>query len=137
MTAFNIQSGVISLHCAAFGFFVLLLASLPAHACLTDKPLMQAAEGRLDVKTAQDAAGRPENPIILRLAKPACLASEDADMRVSSTIEIHVYSTRPGVHAKLKGLLGKSVSVQGQPFGAHTAHHHAPIVMDVSKVEPR
>jgi hypothetical protein len=28
------------------------------------------------------------------------------------------------------------VRVRGAPFGQHTAHHHAPIVMNVSGIEP-
>jgi hypothetical protein len=28
-----------------------------------------------------------------------------------------------------------TVRVSGEPFGEHTAHHHAPIVMRVSRVE--
>ena len=26
---------------------------------------------------------------------------------------------------------------RGTPFGAHTAHHHAPIVMDIGEIVPR
>jgi hypothetical protein len=29
------------------------------------------------------------------------------------------------------------VTVRGNPFAAHTAHHHAPMVMAVSAIEPR
>jgi len=34
-------------------------------------------------------------------------------------------------------LTGKSVLVRGKPFPAHTAHHHAPIVMDVAEIDVR
>jgi hypothetical protein len=39
------------------------------------------------------------------------------------------------VHARIDRCLGKDVMVRGRPFGAHTAHHHAPIVMEISEID--
>jgi hypothetical protein len=32
--------------------------------------------------------------------------------------------------------VGQDVHVRGTPFSAHTAHHHAPIVMEISQIDP-
>ncbi|MGH6864703.1 MAG: DUF4431 domain-containing protein [Methyloceanibacter sp.] len=48
---------------------------------------------------------------------------------------IHIYSSDPGIAAAIKPLLGKNVHVRGTVFGAHTAHQHAPIVMEVSEID--
>jgi hypothetical protein len=34
----------------------------------------------------------------------------------------------------LKKMVGKSVTIEGEPFSAHTAHHHRPIVVEVKKL---
>jgi Domain of unknown function (DUF4431) len=46
-----------------------------------------------------------------------------------------VYADDAAVRRKLQTFVGKSVRVTGKVFTAHTAHHHAPIVMDVKLVE--
>ena len=51
---------------------------------------------------------------------------------VESAETIHIYSSDETV---LKQLVGKSVKVKGDPFGAHTAHHHAPIVMEITEID--
>jgi hypothetical protein len=33
--------------------------------------------------------------------------------------------------------VGRRVAVRGSPFTAHTSHHHAPIVMQVSEIGAR
>jgi hypothetical protein len=36
---------------------------------------------------------------------------------------------------RLRSLEGRPVRVTGEPFGEHTAHHHAPIVLRVTHIE--
>ena len=47
---------------------------------------------------------------------------------------IQIYSSDEAVAQTIKNFVGKDVFVQGTPFGAHTAHHHAPIVMEITGI---
>jgi len=70
-----------------------------------------------------------------RLPAPVCLSGADDIDKVSSADTIHVYSSDEAVAQSLKQLVGKKVKVKGNAFGAITAHHHAPIVMEISEIE--
>jgi hypothetical protein len=114
----------------------LALGAVPAAAaCMSDKSKTEIAEGRLSIASRRDAAGRPEKPYILTLVKPVCLTTYDPEHNVKSTRTIHIFSTDAKVHARIGKLVGKTVLVRGAPFAAHTAHHHAPIVMDISEID--
>ncbi len=114
---------------------VLVLAGGPAAACMSDQSPREIAESKLSIATRSDAAGRPEKPYILTLPKPACLTAKDPDDSVKSTRTIHIFSSQDKVHARIGKLVGKTVLVRGRPFPAHTSHHHAPIVMDISEID--
>ncbi len=95
----------------------------------------EVAEGYLSLGRFKDAADRPETAYILTLPVPTCLADPDPDMRVDDANAIHLYSSNDDLYERLNGYVGKTVLVRGRPFGAHTAHHHAPIVMDISEID--
>lgn len=95
----------------------------------------EIAEGRLSVGQFEDAAGRPETAYILTLPVPTCLSGSDEMGNVETAETIHVFSFDDALLAQLKRFVGKDVQVRGTPFGAHTAHHHAPIVMDISEID--
>ena len=103
--------------------------------CLKETSRSESVTGQLAVATATDADGRPERPYILSLAEPVCLTASEPDLNVPDTRQIHIYSSMPDVRAAIARLVGRRVRVTGQPFSAHTAHHHAPIVMDVDRIE--
>jgi uncharacterized protein DUF4431 len=105
-------------------------------ACMKPNQL-ERAEGRLTVGNFKDAADRPETAFILRLSAAACLDAEDGMDAVNSTRTIHVYSANGAIQASMRRLVGGVVDVRGKPFSAHTAHHHAPIVMEVSEIRSR
>lgn len=118
----------------------LALAAGPAAAasCLTANTPDQRVVGRLSQGTFEDAAGRKEKGFILTLAAPTCLTGPDADFdQVEDAGRIQIWSTDEAVLKTISRLVGKTVEVHGDPFGAHTAHHHAPIVMNVSRIEAR
>lgn len=95
------------------------------------------AEGYLTVGHFRDAANRPETAYILRLRRPVCLDSaEDADAR-KGTRTIHVFSPDAKMARNIQRLVGRNVVVSGEPFGQHTSHHHAPIVMTVTDIGTR
>lgn len=118
----------------ALALAALVVSATPAAACMSDKSDDAAAEGRLSISNAQDAAGRPQRPYILILAAPACLSSDDPDGRVDQSPTIHVFSSDEAIHVRLSKLVGRAIRVRGRPFAAHTAHHHAPIVMDIATI---
>jgi hypothetical protein len=116
----------------------LVLWSAAANAeCLKAGAEDQIAEGRLTsvVVSVPDYALK-EQAYILRLATPACLDGTDEYDKVEEAKRIHVYSTDPRLRKSLRALVGKTVRVHGSPFGEMTAHHHAPIVMQISAIEP-
>jgi hypothetical protein len=125
-------------HARAFLCFALVSLATPALAeCLKANAEGQAAEGRLIVERAQDANGRPERPYILRLASASCLDADDPEDAVESTRTIHVFPADEKLQPAFRRLVGKTVVVRGSPFPAHTAHHHAPIVMQVTEINQR
>ena len=119
------------------GVVALPLSTLAADAaCLKANAEAQRAQGVLTVAQAKDANGRPERPYILRLEANACLDADDPDEAIKATRTIHVFPADEKTMPEFKRLVGKPVLVRGNPFPAHTAHHHAPIVMQISAIEP-
>jgi hypothetical protein len=115
---------------------VLLAAPVVAAGnCMQFNEPGQIAEGRLVVGHFKDAADRPETAYILRLPVATCLDAEDPEFRVKRARTIHIYSSDDKLHARIERFVGQDVMVRGRPFGAHTAHHHAPIVMDISEID--
>jgi acetyl-CoA carboxylase alpha subunit len=112
----------------------LLTTIAPAHACMKETAESEVAVGKLVVAKAKDAAGRPERPYILHLRIATCLTATDPEDSVKQTSTMHVFAHDAAVQAGLARLVGKSVRVRGRVFASHTAHHHAPIVMEVAEV---
>jgi len=119
----------------AFALAALIGASTASAECLKANQNGEVAEGILSLGTFEDANDRPEKAYILTLPAPVCLSGADDIDKVSSADTIHVYSSDEAVAQSLKQLVGKKVKVKGNAFGAITAHHHAPIVMEISEIE--
>jgi hypothetical protein len=86
-------------------------------------------------RTFADANDQPEQAFILTPLVATCLAGDENVDASEQVGEIQIFSSNDQVAQNIKNLVGKDVFVQGTPFGAHTAHHHAPIVMDVSGIQ--
>jgi hypothetical protein len=124
--------------CAAalIGIAVILAApAAQAGDCMRANAPGAIAEGRLSQSNFEDAAGNAEKAFILTLPAPTCLAGPDEFDSVASATTIHVYSFDAAVSRSIEQLVGRDVQARGTPFRAHTAHHHAPIVMDVSEID--
>src|SRR5262245_11460410 len=119
-----------------FALFALLQTAQASAACMKPEA-EESAQGRLTVGNFKDAAGRSETAFILRLSASVCLDGGDAEQRVKGTRAIHVYASDGKVQAALWQRVGKVVQVRGNPFARHTAHHHAPIVMEVRAADIR
>ena len=124
------------LRAAGAGLVALPLSPSADAACLKANTEAQRAQGVLTVGRAKDANGRPERPYILRLETDSCLDADDPDEAVKATRTIHVFPADEKLMPEFKRLVGKPVTVRGNPFPAHTAHHHAPIVMQIGVIEP-
>jgi Domain of unknown function (DUF4431) len=126
------------MHCSSLSICFLLvpLATSATAECLKANVEGQTAQGQLTIGRARDAAGRPEKPYILRLTSNACLDADEPDDVVKSTRTIHVFPAEEKLRPTFRRLVGKPVAVRGSPFTAHTSHHHAPIVMQVTEVSP-
>jgi hypothetical protein len=117
---------------------ILMPLATPAMAeCLKNNVDGQSATGQLTIMHAQDAAGRPERPYILRLASNSCLDADDPDEAVKKTRTIHVFPADEKLEPVYRKLVGKMVIVRGKPMAAHTAHHHAPIILQVTEINQR
>jgi hypothetical protein len=115
---------------------LLFLAPASAYAgCLQAEQAKTIIEGVLSEGSFTDANDQPEQAFILKLPVPTCLAGDEQLPETEQVSTIHIYSSDDAVAQSIKGFVGKDVFVQGTPFGAHTAHHHAPIVMDITAIE--
>lgn len=77
---------------------------------------------------------RPEPAFILRLDQPLCVTGDEFPSAGASVSRIHVVDAERPL---LAALVGKPVSVTGTNFfGAHTGHHHAPVVMTAVAAAP-
>jgi len=128
---------MVRLKCIVAAALWIAASQAAAAPCMSDSSEKETAVGNLSIGKAKDAAGRPERPYILTLQTPACLTADDQQDNVSKTLTIHIFSSQDTVAGQIARFVGKSVWVSGRPFPAHTAHHHAPIVMDISAIEPR
>jgi len=121
---------------AAIVALLIATISVADAACLKPDQL-ERAEGRLALGTFRDALDRPEKAFILRLGAAACLDAEAGSDRVDAARTIHVFPTDRATQAAMRRLVGAAVTVRGKPFASHTAHHHAPIVMEVSEIRAK
>ncbi len=84
---------------------------------------------------------KPEPSYILRLQKPVCIIGDEfieQDKLIERVQIFPEYADRENkaLNRKLRNLIGKVVVVQGNsPFGAHTGHHHAPLLLPITKIE--
>jgi hypothetical protein len=82
----------------------------------------------------------PEPTYILTLTEPICASGDEF---VDPGDKFHQVQIFPGSSDKatqalsrdLRRLVGKRVVVDGaSPFGAHTGHHHAPLVLPITRI---
>ena len=118
----------------------LAAAAAPAPACLDvrsgNAPV--TLEGRLERATFRTPGvgdGRPESAYILILARPICIddGGEFADPHQRFR-QVQLYTSNDRLWPGLRGAVGRRIRIRGSGFAAQTAHHHTPLVVDVSAV---
>jgi hypothetical protein len=115
-----------------------MLAGAAQAQCLKADRADTMLEGRLEQGRFRNYEGRMAPAFILHLAKPVCLDGEGEYDKVDPTRLVHVYSLQQPMLKRLRGHVGKAVRVEGRPFGQVSYHHHhAPIVMEVARIDRR
>jgi hypothetical protein len=76
---------------------------------------------------------RPETAWLLRLDRPACVAADASDttgfnVAVASVREVQLVVSPEQVQ-RYRGRVGQRVALSGALFGAHTGHHHTPVLL--------
>ena len=131
----------------SLAFFLSMFSPSPrsaAAACLEYGPTVQLT-GNLMEKTfpgppnfASVAQGdSPEVGWILHLDKPICVkgrAGDDFDVAVSHLTDLQLALGNNDYYRQAKKFLNRKVIVTGVLFGAHTGHHHTPVLLDVKNI---
>jgi hypothetical protein len=74
----------------------------------------------------------------VELRSPVCVLEDKADPDLNSSqdqvreIQLVLQST---MYKAYSGLIGRHVVAQGTLFGAHTGHHHTPVLLTVKSIE--
>jgi len=81
----------------------------------------------------------PEPAYILSLEAPICATGDEFVDPGKPIQQIQIYpdetGTSPALSRDLRQLTGKRVSVEGRSaFGAHTGHHHAPLLLPITRI---
>ena len=92
-------------------------------------------QGRLEERTyamPDVGSGRPERAFILTLARPICIddGGEFANPRERFS-RVQLYASNDRLRGRLRAGLGHRVRILGTGFAGHTAHHHAPLVVEI------
>jgi hypothetical protein len=80
----------------------------------------------------------PEVAWILNLDKSVCVkarAGDDFDVEVSHLRDLQLVLGNNNYYQRAKELLSRKIIVTGVLFGAHTGHHHTPVLMDVKNLQ--
>lgn len=83
----------------------------------------------------------PEPTYIVKLDQALCAQGDDfvdPDTKIDRVQVFPEYDLRgaSALFSKLRALVGTRVRVEGKsPFGAHTGHHHAPLLLPISAVD--
>jgi hypothetical protein len=118
----------------------LLAAAAPTSGCLDvrggNAPV--ALEGRLERATfsMRDIGnGQPEREYILILSRPICIddGGEFADPRQRFR-QVQLFTSNGRLWPRLRAGVGHRIRIRGAGFAAQTAHHHAPLVVDISAI---
>ncbi len=104
---------------------------------LAAKPALagECARANRDGAIAEGHLILRDDALILQMPQGVCLKGDDEMDNVEETTELHVFGANDAVHGAIVKLVGQDVHLRGRFMGAHTQHHKAPILMEVSEVD--
>jgi hypothetical protein len=150
MRRYTIQSHIIGV---AIGTIALICPpacvsqKLPSSQCLSYEPSVVSITGSLIRKTfagppnyeSVTRGDQPETYWLLRLSRPVCVSEDKADPDLNpprASINQIQLVLDPEVYKSEQSLVGSKVVARGTLFGAHTGHHHTPVLLSVRSMEP-
>jgi hypothetical protein len=119
------------------------LGPLTAAGCIDVQQPGITLTGRLSVKDFPGAPGfesiaagdERERTYILTLPKPICI--EDGDNFADPSVRfrtVHITTGNKQLWPRLRAALGRQVTVTGSGYAAETGHHHAPLVLWITRM---
>jgi hypothetical protein len=114
--------------------------------CLSYAPEVVMVVGTLTPKTFPGPPNyesirngdRAETDWLVELHSPVCVTEDKADPDLNPSqdrvIEMQLVLD-PAAYKTYKRLIGRDVIVSGTLFGAHTGHHHTPVLVTVKSIE--
>jgi hypothetical protein len=119
----------------------------PLSQCLSYEPSEVNVTGSLIRKTfagppnyeSVRKGDRPETYWLLKLSGPVCVSEDkaDPDLNPSQAFITQIQLVLdPELYKSEKPLVGSKVVARGTLFGAHTGHHHTPVLLSVKSIEP-
>ncbi len=122
----------------------LTVATSGTAACLSYEPAVVVLRGHVERKTfpgapsfeSIESGDQPETGFYLVPDKPLCVKAGkgDYDGPVSDVRLVQLVLDKAG-YQRLRPLLGKQVELRGSLFGAVSAHHHTPVLLDKVALE--
>lgn len=114
--------------------------------CLSYEPTVVALHGVLTRETFPGPPNyesirkgdRAETSWLLKLDSPICVNEDKSDPDLNpgrKNVRKVQLVLNPEGYEKYKALLGKKVVASGTLFGAHTGHHHTPVLLTVADLE--
>lgn len=121
--------------------------STTSSGCLSYEPTMVKVSGTLIQKTfpgppnyeSVRKGDKAEVDWLVELRSPVCVTEDKADPDLNpSQDRIHELQLvlSPEAFKDYRNLMGRDVVAQGTLFGAHTGHHHTPVLLTVSSIKP-
>jgi hypothetical protein len=123
------------------------VTSQNSSACLSYEPSVVELRGTIIRKTfpgppdygSLRGGDRPEVYWLVVLSRPVCVDQDKTDPDLNPAQKdvrsIQLVFNDAAIYKTQKDLVGKSVVAKGTLFGAHTGHHHTPVLLTVSSLK--
>ena len=130
---------------SAFLLSTLLIAfasnSVAKDKCLRYDEEIRGLRGTLQIRVYFGPPNYGENPntdsreaqAVLFLDKTICTVKDDGSDNTDQVNQFEI-TLIPSQTVQLSSLAGKKVIVSGKLFGAHTGHHHTPLLLSLSSI---
>jgi len=144
VTQFGMVSVVVGMFLCSGPLFTQQTAS--SSGCLSYEPAAMSINGTLTRKTfagppnyeSVRKGDRAETNWLIELHSPVCVFEDktDPDLNPSQdrVSEIQLVLTREE-YQMYKEMVGREVIAKGTLFGAHTGHHHTPVLLTTKSIE--